>query len=60
MLASVTSGVTTVIGWVGEVISALVGESGALADLLPIFSIGIAISAILFGIKCIKSVVWGA
>lgn len=60
MLAAVTSGITTVIGWVGEVITALVGESGALADLLPLFAIGIAISAILFGIKCIKSVVWGA
>ena len=58
MLEAVTSGITTVIGWVGSVITAI--TSGALAPLLPLFAIGIAISAILFGIKCIKSVVWGS
>lgn len=60
MLEAVGTGITTVIGWVGDVISAMLGESGALAPLLSLFCIGIAISAILFGIKCIKSVVWGA
>lgn len=60
MLAAVTSALTTVISWVGTVITAIVGESGALAELLPLFAVGIAISALLFGIKAIKSVVWGA
>ena len=60
MLDAVTTGIGTVIDWLGEVIQAIVGESGALAPLLPLFAIGIAISAILFGIKCIKSVVWGS
>lgn len=58
MLEAVTSGIGTVIGWVGSVITAI--TSGGLSVLLPLFAIGIAISAILFGIKCIKSVVWGA
>ena len=49
MLAAVTSGLTTVIGWVGTVITALTGQSGELADLLPLFAIGIAISAVLLG-----------
>lgn len=49
MLAAVTSGLTTVIGWVGTVITALTGASGDLADLLPLFAIGIAISAVLLG-----------
>lgn len=60
MLASVTSGITTVIGWVGSVISALVGENGQLSDLLPLFAVGIAISAILLGVRIIKSIIWGA
>lgn len=60
MLAAVTSAITTVITWVGSVITALTDSSGALYDLLPLFAIGIAISAVLLGVKIIKSVVWGA
>lgn len=60
MLAAVTSGISTVISWVGSVITSLVGENGALGDLLPLFAIGIAISAVLLGIKIIRSVVWGS
>ena len=60
MLEAVTSGITTVIGWVGTVIDAIVGESGQLSELLPLFAVGIAISAILFGIRAIKSIIWGA
>lgn len=62
MLAAVTDGITTVIGWIGTVITAIVtgGETpGALNALLPLFAVGIAISAILFGIRAIKSVIWG-
>lgn len=60
MLEAVTSGLTTVIGWVGSVVDALLGTDGQLAELLPLFAIGIAISAILFAIKGIKSLIWGA
>lgn len=60
MLAAVTSGLTTVISWVGTVITAITGESGALAPLLPLFAIGIAISVVFLGIKAIRSIVWGA
>ena len=60
MLAAVTSALTTVIGWVGTVITALTGTNGALAELLPLFAIGIAISAVFLGVRIIKSVVWGA
>lgn len=61
MLAAVTSGINSVIGWVGSVITALTdSEHGVLYALLPLFAIGIAISAVLLGIKIIKSVVWGA
>lgn len=60
MLSAVTSGLTTVIGWVGTVITAITGENGALAPLLPLFAIGIAISVVFLGIKAIRSIVWGA
>lgn len=60
MLEAVSTGLTTVIGWVGDVVTAVTSTDGALSSLLPLFAIGIAISALLFGIKAIKSIVWGA
>lgn len=60
MLAHVTSGITTVIEWVATVVTAIVGESGQLKELGPLFAIGIAISALLLGVKMIRSIVWGA
>ena len=60
MLEAVTSGITTVIEWVGTVIDALLSADGALSALLPLFAIGVAISAILLGVKIIRSFIWGA
>lgn len=60
MLEAVSTGVTSVIGWVGDVVSAMTAEAGELAALLPLFGIGIAVSAVLLGVKVIKSIVWGA
>lgn len=60
MLEAVTTALTTVIGWVGTVVTALVSESGQLADLLPLLAVGVAISALMLGIKAIKSFIWGA
>lgn len=60
MLAEVTTALSTVISWVGTVVTALTGEAGQLKDLLPLFAIGISISALMLGVKAIKSFVWGA
>lgn len=60
MLEAVTTALGTVISWVGTVVTALVGESGQLADLLPLLAVGVAISALMLGIKAIKSFIWGA
>lgn len=60
MLQAVTSGITTVIGWIGSVIDAMLTETGELSELLPLFAIGIAISAILLGVRVIRSFIWGA
>lgn len=60
MMAAVTEALGTVIDWVGTVVSALVGESGELSALLPLMAIGIAISALMLGVKAIKSFAWGS
>lgn len=60
MLDAVTSGLGTVIDWVGTVVNSLIGEAGELTALLPLFAIGIAISAVMLGIRIIRGFVWGA
>lgn len=60
MLEAVTSGITTVIGWIGTILDALITTEGELAALLPLFAIGVAISAILLGVRVVRSFIWGA
>ena len=60
MIQAVTDGISQVITWIGTVITALTSSSGALYPLRPLFAVGIAVSAILLGVKMVKSIVWGA
>lgn len=60
MMEAVTSGLTTVIGWVGTVLSSLTTDAGELSALLPLLAIGIAVSALLLGFKAIRACIWGA
>lgn len=60
LLEAVTEALGTVIGWVGTVVTALVGTEGQLKELLPMLAIGISISALMLGIRAIKSFIWGA
>lgn len=63
LLNAVTSAISSVIEWIGTFIQSLItggAEPGALNALLPLFAVGIAISAVLLGVKIVKSVVWGA
>ena len=60
MLEAVTTALTTVISWVGTVVTALTTSEGALSALLPLLAVGVAISALMLGIKAIKSFIWGA
>ena len=60
MVAAITTAIGDVIGWIGEVVTALTTQTGGLYALLPLFCVGIAISAILVGVKLIRSLVWGA
>lgn len=60
MMAAVTAALSTVIQWIKVVVDALIGTNGELKELLPLFAIGVAISAFLLAIKAIKSLIWGA
>lgn len=63
MLQAVTSALTTVIDWVGTVVSAVVtgGETpGALNALLPLLAVGVSVSALMLGVKAIRSFAWGS
>lgn len=57
--ADLATGVTNVIGMSGSVVDALFTAEGALAPLLGFVFVGLAVSFVLFGIKLIKSLVWG-
>lgn len=60
MLQFVTDGIGTVIGWVATVVEAIISTDGQLFALAPLFAIGISISAILLGVKIVRSMVWGS
>lgn len=60
MLEAVTSAITTVLSWCGTVIQSLLDTGGALGPLLPLFAVGVAISAVMLGVKMIRSFIWGA
>lgn len=60
MLQAVTTALNTVIGWVGTVVSSLTGADGQLSALLPLLAIGIAVSALMLGVKAIRSFAWGS
>jgi len=57
MMEAVTTALGTVISWVGTVVSAV--TTGELSSLLPLLAVGVAISALMLGIKAIKSFAWG-
>lgn len=60
MFEAVTSALSTVISWVGTVITALTDTNGALAPLLPLMAVGVAVSALMFGFMAIRRCIWGA
>lgn len=59
MLEQVTTALTTVISWVGTTVTSLTTAEGELSALLPLMAVGIAISALMLGVKAIKSFAWG-
>lgn len=60
MIAAIGEALTSVLSWFGNVITALVTESGALYPLLGVFAIGIAISLVMIVVKVVRHFAWGA
>lgn len=60
MIEAIGTGLTSVVEWMGDVVSAVVSTDGALNALLPVFAIGVGVSLVAMGIKFIRSLTWGA
>ena len=60
IITEIGSALGHVLDWVGDVIGALVNSGGHLNALLPVFAITIGISLLLFGIKIVRSLTYGA
>lgn len=59
IFGSLGDALTLVMGWIGEVLSALVTADGALSALWPLAMIGIAFGLVYKGIGMIRSFTWG-
>lgn len=59
MMEAVGSALTTVIGWCGTVLDAVVNTQGELSALLPLWAVGIGISALMLGVKVMRGFAWG-
>lgn len=58
VIEAVGTAVTSIIGWSGDVLTAIM--SGEMTALLPVFAIGIGVSVVLFGVKLVRKICWGA
>lgn len=59
IFADLGSALTMVMGWIGTVLSALIGADGALNELWPLAMVGIAFGLVYKGIGMIRSFTWG-
>ena len=66
MLDAITTGVSTVIGYVGNIIKAITGTAaesdavaGAWGAVLPVIGLGIGLMFVMFAITTVKSLIKG-
>lgn len=59
MLQAILTGVETAITIGGNVVTSILGEAGALKDLLPVVGLAIGFGGVGWGIRTIKSLTWG-
>lgn len=59
MVEAITSSLGTVIDWAGTVVTAVTTQGGGLHELLPLWAIGISISALMLGIRVMRGFAWG-
>lgn len=53
------SAMTNSLGWIGDVVGALLSSDGALKELWPLAMVGISFGVIRMGIGYIKDFAWG-
>ena len=57
MLNAIGSGVTQVISWAGDVLTSI--TTGSMSAVLPVIGVAIGMAVVGWGIRTIKSLVWG-
>lgn len=57
LLTQIGTVLSSAITWVGSVVSAMFGTSGALADLVPFLAIGMGLGILGLGVKYVRSFV---
>lgn len=60
LLTNIGTTLTSVVGWFGTMVTALVTTDGDLNGLFPLLALGIAISICFAGVKIVRSFAWGA
>lgn len=58
-LSDVGTTLTSMFGWIGQVVDALMTSDGALHALWPFILVGFSVSIVMLGIKVIRSFSWG-
>lgn len=59
IFATLGTAMTNSLGWIGDVVGALLSADGALKDLWPLAMVGISFGVIRMGIGYIKNFAWG-
>lgn len=59
MLDAIGTGVTSVITYVGNVITAITGSTGAWKDLLPVIGLSVGVMFVMYAIRFVKSLIKG-
>ena len=60
MIEAIGSSLTSMLGWLGDVVDAVVTADGSLSALLGVFSLAIGGTIVMFGIKVLRGFTWGA
>lgn len=58
-LGDIATTIPTVLGWLGDILDALIGSDGALGAIWPFVIVGFIVSIIMLAIKVMRSFSWG-
>lgn len=60
MIEAIGSALTSMLGWLGDVVDAVVTTDGSLSALLSVFALAVAGTIVMFAVKIIRGFTWGA